>query len=82
MIEYMLTTIDNPYNPFTDFDEWYSYDERQGYSTLSYLARIVRSSNDLSEVDQIIEGNRAIDEIVKLNISGIYTKVIQESNQN
>ena len=22
----MLTTTDNPYNPFTQFDQWYDYD--------------------------------------------------------
>ena len=26
----MLTTSDNPYDPFTQFDEWYAFDERKG----------------------------------------------------
>ena len=36
----MITTIDNPYNPFTQFDEWYAFDEGKGYCTSGYLARI------------------------------------------
>jgi uncharacterized lipoprotein YddW (UPF0748 family) len=80
MIEYMLSTIDNPYNPFTMFDDWLAYDERQGYATLPYLARVTYQSNELSEIDQNSEYNRAIDEIVKLNINGRYIKVSNESN--
>ena len=80
MIEYMLSTIDNPYNPFTNFDDWFAYDERQGYATLSYLARVTYQSNELSEVDQNIEYNRAIEEAVRLNISGRYIKVTNESH--
>jgi len=40
MQEAMLTTIDNPFNPFTQFDEWKDFDETQGYYTCPYLARI------------------------------------------
>lgn len=73
--EYMLTTTDNPYDPFTQFDDWYDYDESKGYHTCSYLARIAKTSDDLSEEDNAIEINRAIDEICSLNILGIYKKV-------
>lgn len=37
----MLTTIDNPYNPFTNFDEWWAFDISHGYNTCAYLSRIV-----------------------------------------
>jgi hypothetical protein len=80
MIEYMLSTIDNPYNPFTNFDDWFAYDERLGHHTLAYLARVTYQSNELSETDQSIEYNRAIEEVVQLNISGRYIKVSSESN--
>ena len=48
----MITTIDNPYNPFTNFDEWYEYDESKGYCTSGYLSRIVRTSDDLTSNQQ------------------------------
>lgn len=74
-VEHMLTTVDNPFNPFTQFDEWYAYDQKLGYHTTEFLARIVRNSYDLSEPDQDAEIERAIDEIVRENVSGMYRKV-------
>ena len=71
----MLTTIDNPFNPFTQFDEWKVWDEQQGYYTCAYLARIVCTSNELSEADEAIAIENAIDEIVKFNVLGLYRKV-------
>jgi hypothetical protein len=78
MIEYMLTTVDNPYSPFEQFDDWFAYDTSKGYHSLPYLARVCKQSNELSETDQIIENNRAILEIVQFNLLGIYKKVEQE----
>ena len=72
----MLTTIDNPFNPFTQFDEWKVWDEAQGYYTCEYLARIVRTSDELSETDEALAIEDAIDEIVKFNVLGIYKKVV------
>lgn len=79
MQKHMLTTVDNPYNPFTENDEWTQWDEAQGYYTNSFLARIVRLSDDLSETDQEAEMERAIDEIVTHNVLGLYKKVAEPS---
>lgn len=73
--EHMLSTTDNPWNPFTDFDEWFGFDTRAGYHTLSYLARVIATSNELSEADQALATETAIDEIVRENVLGIYRKV-------
>lgn len=74
---YMLTTEDNPYDPFSQFDDWFAFDERKGYHSCSYLERIVKKANDLSVSDQIFAINEAIDEILKYNILGIYKKVVK-----
>ena len=71
----MLTTVDNPFDPFTRFDEWYAYDVRMGYNTSSFLARIAKVSNELSEPDQALAIQNAIDEIVEENVSGMWRKV-------
>jgi hypothetical protein len=73
--EWMLTTVDNPYDPFTQWNEWYAFDARHGYHTPSFLARVVKSSDDLSDADQAVAIQFAIDEIVKENVLGIYRKV-------
>lgn len=73
--EYLLTTYDNPFNPFTQFDEWFVWDTRAGYHTCGLLDRITVSSNEISEADQEQAIQDAIDEIVKENVSGMHRKV-------
>lgn len=80
MAEHMLTTVDNPFNPFTQFDEWYAFDEASGYHTTAFLARIVRTSHDLSDADQDVAIEAAIDEIVRENVLGVYRKVSSSSS--
>lgn len=75
MTLHMLTTTDNPYNPYTQFDEWYAWDTRSGYNTTSLLARVVRTSPDLSQADQDAALEEAIDEIITENVSGVHRKV-------
>lgn len=74
----MLTTIDNPFDPFTQFDSWFQFDEEKGYHTCQFLARIARTSSDMSESDYDKEIERAIDEIVSYNVRGIDKKVTRE----
>ena len=76
--ESMLTTVDNPFNPHTQFDEWYAYDENAGYHTSAFLARIVHNSEELSEPDQSAAIEAAIDEAVEINSLGLYRKVTRD----
>ena len=75
----MLTTIDNPWNPFTHYDEWFAFDAAAGYHTPALLARVTVSSNELSEYDQEQDIIRAIDTIVSENLSGMHRKVTEKS---
>lgn len=75
MANSMLSTIDNPYDPFTQYDEWYAYDRDSGYNTPAFLARVVVTSESLSEADQDLALEQAISEIVKFNVLGIYIRV-------
>ncbi|MCX7817561.1 MAG: hypothetical protein N2317_08670, partial [Syntrophales bacterium] len=79
MRQSMLTTIDNPFDPFTQFDDWFAFDEGKGYHSCAYLARIAKTSDELSQQDEDLAIEQAIDEIVTLNILGIYRKVTRES---
>jgi hypothetical protein len=73
--EFMLTTVDNPYDPFTQWDEWFAWDQYAGYHTSGFLARIAKVSDELSEADQYVMLQQAIDEIVRENVLGVYKKV-------
>ena len=74
----MLTTIDNPYDPFSQFDEWLAFDEEKGYFTCEYLARMTYTSDILTEEENAAEVERAIDDICRLNVLGIYKKVVKD----
>lgn len=78
MLRSRLTTVDNPFSPFDQFDEWYAWDLRAGYNTCSFLARILVDSDDLSDADNESAMEHAIDEIIQENILGIYRKVQKE----
>ena len=75
--EVALTTVDNPFNPFGQWDEWYAFDLAKGYNSCSYLARIAVTSDELSEDEErrAIEG--AIDEIVRVNPLGVFRKQVK-----
>lgn len=73
--ECMLTTIDNPFDPFEQFTSWFLFDVEKGYNTCSYLARIAKLSNGMTQKEEDDEVERAIDEIVSINPLGIYMKV-------
>lgn len=73
--ECMLSTKDNPYNPFENFDEWYRYDMDQGWDSSGRLARIAKLSDDMSDEETDSEIERAIDEIVKHDFLNVFIKV-------
>jgi hypothetical protein len=75
----LITTIDNPYNPFTQFDEWYDFDTLQGYHTCSYLSRLVSVQDEQTDNELSVHINRAVDQIFKENITGMYAKVTRSS---
>jgi len=80
--EYMLTTVDNPFDPFTRFDEWYEYDIAMGYNTSSFLARVAYHSDELSDADQALAIQNAIDDIIQENVSGMWRKVSRNEVKN
>jgi hypothetical protein len=81
-VQYMLTTVDNPYNPFTHYKEWYAFDEQKGYHSTALLGRVVRSSDELSLALQLKAIDDAIDEIVNENVSGMHRKVADPKSTN
>ena len=73
--ECMLTTFDNPFDPFEDFTSWFLYDVEKGYNTCSYIAIIVNEDDSATEKETKEEIERAIDEIIKYDFMNIYKKV-------
>lgn len=71
-----MTTVDNPYDPFKQFKEWFLFDVEKGYNSCGYLGRVAHTSDQLSEQENDIEVERAIDEIIKYDFQNIYKKVV------
>lgn len=65
MKDVAITTIDNPYNPFTEFNDWWSYDVQHGYMTCERLASITTLSDALSDEENNQTISDSIDELIK-----------------
>ena len=75
---FALSTIDNPFNPFDEFIDWFMFDIEHEYNCCGYLARIIQETDEMSEIEKIKETERAIDEIIEFNPNPIYIKVAKE----
>ena len=71
----MLTTFDNPFNPFDEFTSWFLFDVEKGYNTCAKLARIAKLSDENTDQENDAETERAMDEIIKYDFLNIYKKV-------
>lgn len=71
----MLSTVDNPWNPWTHFSEWYAFDESFGYHSSSLLAHVAKTFVSDSDDDETTATQLAINEIVTENVSGMHRKV-------
>lgn len=71
----MLSTTDNPFNPWTHYDQWFDWDTSRGYNTASYLATVVQLINANGRVSDDDALTLAIDDILEFNITGNYVLV-------
>ena len=76
-----VTTLDNPFDYFTQFDEWYAFDTQKGYNTCAYIARIALTSSEMSEKDYEQAVKDAVDDILRLNITGNYKRVVENGEE-
>lgn len=88
MVNTFVTTMDNPYDYFTEFDEWYAYDISHGYdiigkpyNTLNYVARIADVNDSMTDEEYSMAVNDAVDEICRLNLTGNYRKIYEKPTE-
>ena len=75
---YKLTTIDNPFHPVDERDQWEQFDLDHGYGTDAYLNRVSGFSDDWTEAETRRRENQAMDDIIRLDLECIYKKVLIE----
>lgn len=68
-----LTTIDNPWSYFNDFDNWLAYDLANGYDSCGITARIAHVTDDMSTIEARAETERAIKEFCLSDPIALYT---------
>ena len=77
----MLSTIDNPFNPFEDYSSWLMFDKEKGYDSAERLMRIAKLTDDMTQKEENEEIERAIDQIIKYDILNVYVKVSKTLNE-
>lgn len=77
--ECMLSTIDNPFDPFEQFTSWLMFDKEKGYDSCERLARLVNITSEMSQKEIDEETDRAIDRLIELDVLNIYIKVTNKS---
>lgn len=80
--EWLPTTVDNPWNPFTQYDEWYAYDHQHGWNTIERLARLTFTSDALSDAENEAERDRAFLELMRLDFMNVYRKFFKDSDDS
>lgn len=78
--DYMLTTFDNPYNPFDQFELWLLFDKEHNYNSCELLARFTNDSTEMSQIEEENDIQRAIDEIIKNDPLNRYTIVFPNTS--
>lgn len=73
-----ITTIDNPFDPFDEFDKWFDYDTEKGYYTSSKIARLTETSDDMTDREEAIAYEDAIDRLIEIDPLDIYKKVTRD----
>ena len=76
----MLTTIDNPFDPFEQFDSWLMFDKEKGYDSCEKLARLVELTSDMTqkEIDEATE--KAIEKLIKYDFTNTFKKFYRNTN--
>lgn len=75
----MLTTIDNPYNPFEDYRKWHDFDTFYGYFSAEKVAALAHTSEQFTDLENEEELEKAIDRWLSLDFLGLYVKATPEN---
>lgn len=80
--EVWITTVDNPFDPFTQWDRWFNYDEQMNYRTCERVARLAHVNEENlteKENDELI--NAAIVTLCEFYGDKVYRPVVEGETQ-
>lgn len=76
--KFMLTTLDNPFDPFEDFTSWFMFDLEKNHQTASRIARLAQIDSEMSQKEMDEEQARAMEFIFNHDLEGKYVKVFEK----
>jgi len=76
MKQYLLTTVDNPYHPIDQYDDWRQFDMEHGYYTEQRLAKVAATSYSLTDLENQRNINAAIDDFIRLDELNIWKRLV------
>ena len=77
----MLTTIDNPFNPHINYDEWRNWDRDNGYNTEEAIGRFSPIVDDpYDEISQQNAIDTAYELILEFDPLGVYVLVFNDGS--
>lgn len=74
-----LTTLDNPFNPATEFVKWYNFDMVHGYNTCGKLARLALTSEEFTDNENDEEYENAIKEMITTDPTNLYRRTTKKN---
>ena len=78
----MLTSINNPWNPFKEWKRWYGFEMTEGYDACGMLARVERNSDEFTDEENHAEHERAIAAVLAMDFTNSYKKVREKDYEN
>jgi hypothetical protein len=60
----LLTTADNPFDPYTQWKEWLAYDKNNNYNTCELIASVAHISSSDNDIEFENKLNQAIETIL------------------
>lgn len=77
--EFMLTTVDNPFDPFEQFDSWLMFDKEKGYDSCEKIARTVELTSDMTQKEIDKATDEAIEKIIKYDFTNTFKKFYRQT---
>lgn len=80
--EFMLSTIDNPYDPFEQFTLWHLFDKEKGYDSCERLMRLVDIHEDMTPQELDAATDEAMDKLIEEDVMNVFVKVRPRNTSN
>ena len=76
---FFLSTSDNPFKPFENFNNWFAFDRKNNYNSLELIAKFAFASENLGNFQEKLAILQAMRTIIRYNVSGKHVILVQRA---